>query len=170
MLEKRGGVLESARALSRIMKEEKIRGAVIGGVAVVLHGHVRTTRDVDLLIDQSLDEVKEILERADVRFDSVDREFICNGVPVPLVTTELAGARPARYVQIEGITTVRLEDLISMKLHSGTRSITRAQDIADVIGLIRQNKLKGAFAAKVARPVRAEFRKLLKAVKSEPDR
>jgi hypothetical protein len=45
--------------------------------------------------------------------------------------------------------------------------VLRAIDIADVIGLIRANHLTGEFAAKLARPLRAEFRKLAKAVAKE---
>jgi hypothetical protein len=45
--------------------------------------------------------------------------------------------------------------------------MTRAIDIADVIGLIRANKLTGQFAAKLQKSLRAEFRKLVKAVQRE---
>src|SRR5439155_26150806 len=43
MLDKRGAVLATAVKVSRVMRERGIDGAVIGGVAVVLHGHIRTT-------------------------------------------------------------------------------------------------------------------------------
>ena len=50
MLDKRGAILDTAREVSRILKQKKVRGAVIGGVAVVLHGHIRTTKDVDVYV------------------------------------------------------------------------------------------------------------------------
>ena len=48
MLEKRGAVMETARHVSRILDKAGIEGAVIGGI--VLHGHVRTTKDVDVFV------------------------------------------------------------------------------------------------------------------------
>ena len=49
LLDKRGTVLDIAREVSHLMHEVGIPGLVIGGIVVVLHGHVRTTRDVDIL-------------------------------------------------------------------------------------------------------------------------
>ena len=63
--------------------------------------------------------------------------------------------------------TVSLADLISMKLRSGTRSVLRAKDLGDVIGLIRHHRLTGDFAAQIDPSLRAEFRRLLDAVESE---
>ena len=51
-----------------------------------------------------------------------------------------------------------------MKLHSGLSNMLRAQDMADVIGLIRSHHLGSEFAAKLDKPVRSEFRKLARAV------
>src|SRR6184192_3328155 len=50
MLDKRGAILDTAREVSRVLKQHKVRGAIIGGVAVVLHGHIRTTKDVDVYV------------------------------------------------------------------------------------------------------------------------
>ena len=37
------------------MREEMIPGVIIGGIAVVLHGHLRSTKDIDIFLDQSLE-------------------------------------------------------------------------------------------------------------------
>jgi len=50
ILDKRGTVLDIAREVSLLMHTAGIPGVVIGGIAVVLHGHVRTTKDVDILL------------------------------------------------------------------------------------------------------------------------
>ncbi len=50
LLEGRGAILEVAREVARLMRDAGVEGAVIGGVAVVLHGYVRTTVDVDVLV------------------------------------------------------------------------------------------------------------------------
>jgi len=164
MLDKRGAVLETARTISRIMRQHRVPGAIIGGVAVVLHGHLRTTKDVDVLVQQPLEQFRPILEQAGIGFDSARREFDAHGVPVHLVPEEMVRPAPKSFVEIDEITTLRLADLISVKLHTGTKSVARAQDLADVIGLIRQHKLTLAFALQIDRPMRAEFKKLVKAV------
>ena len=84
-----------------------------------------------------------------------------------LVPEEMVTPSPTEFVEIEQITTLRLADLISVKLHSGTKHIARAQDLADVIGLIKQHKLRNQFASLIDRPMRSEFRKLVKAVRAE---
>lgn len=43
-----GPLLDVARDVSRILRERDLDSAIIGGVAVVMHGHVRTTLDVDV--------------------------------------------------------------------------------------------------------------------------
>jgi predicted nucleotidyltransferase len=52
MLEGRGAVLETARHVSRILLAQHVPGAVIGGVSVTLHGHVRATSDVDVYVPE----------------------------------------------------------------------------------------------------------------------
>ena len=163
-LEGRGPVLEAAREVSRILADAGVRAAVVGGVAVGLHGHLRTTRDVDLLIDDELADATAALSAAGYAYDPRRREFSVAGVPVHLVTTEDAGGSPTRLTTIEGIVTVGLADLIAMKLHSGLSSILRAQDVADVIGLIRARRLRSDFAARLRPGLRREFRTLARAV------
>lgn len=50
ILEKRGSILDIAREVSRLIRDSGVDGVVIGGVAVVLHGHVRTTKDIDIFL------------------------------------------------------------------------------------------------------------------------
>ncbi|MGB0069318.1 MAG: DUF6036 family nucleotidyltransferase [Isosphaeraceae bacterium] len=54
LLDKQGSILDVARELSQLMRQSGIPGVVIGGIAVVLHGHVRTTKDIDVFVAQSL--------------------------------------------------------------------------------------------------------------------
>jgi hypothetical protein len=170
MLDKRGAVMETARLVSRVLREHKIRGGVIGGVAVVLHGYRRTTDDVDVLVQQRLDDLKAPLRAEGVEFDAAEREFRHQGVPVHLVDETLAKFAPKEFRDIDGVQTVGLADLISMKLHSGTSEMLRAQDLADVIGLIRKHNLTATFAAQIDRPMRTEFRKLVKAIQHEKEK
>ena len=164
MLDKRGSVLDTARRVSTLMQENNIKGAIIGGVAVVLHGHIRTTKDVDVLIQQALSSFQSVLESAGADFNRRKREFILDSIPIHLVDQKMIQPLRQRTIVIEEVTTVSLADLINMKLRSGISNIARAQDIADVIGLIKSKNLTGAFAAKIEKSLRAEFRKLIKAV------
>ena len=61
LLNKRSAILDLAREVSRLMRGAGIPGAVIGGVAVVLHGHVRTTMDIDIFTNGPLEPLAELL-------------------------------------------------------------------------------------------------------------
>jgi len=167
LLDRRGSILDLARELSQLMLLEKIPGAVIGGIAVVLHGHVRSTKDIDVFIDQPLEAIAKVLCDHGFQYDEARREFVRNGVPVHLVTREQVTRVPRKTIEIEGITTVSLADLIEMKLESGSKNLLRAQDLADVIGLIRQNSLTGEFARYLDKSLRSDYRKLVKAIRED---
>lgn len=49
-----------ARLLADLVRGD-VQFAVVGGVACVLHGHVRATEDVDILIDARADNVERLL-------------------------------------------------------------------------------------------------------------
>ena len=167
MLEGKGAILDVARRVSRLLESQGSEGGVIGGVAVVLHGHIRTTSDVDVYMPEPLEAFGEQLRSAGFSFNSAQREFTYTGVPVHLVTSEQTKVAPAEIVNIDEVRTVSLADLINMKLHTGTQDMLRAQDLADVIGLIRHHQLSGEFARHVAKPLRNEFRKLARAIRNE---
>jgi hypothetical protein len=167
LLDQRGLILDLARELSRLMRQAGIPGVVIGGIAVVLHGHVRSTKDIDVFLDQPLEPMADMLIAAGFQSDKKRREFVRGEVPVHLVTREQVAKPPKHSVEIEGITTVSLPDLIEMKLTSGSENILRAQDLADVIGLIRRNGLTGEFARLLDVTVRSVYGKLVEAIESE---
>jgi hypothetical protein len=164
MLDGKGNILDVARQTSALLAGNGIDFAVIGGVAAVLHHHIRTTLDVDIWVSGELKEVADCLRSAGAQFDPAKREFTLKGVPIHLVTIEQTKLSPTDFLDIEEIRTVSLADLISIKLASGISSRLRSQDIADVIGLIRANKLNGKFTPRVAKPFRKEFRDLLKLI------
>jgi hypothetical protein len=166
MLENRGEVLETARRVSAILRKANVDAAVIGGVAVFLHGYKRTTADVDVFVADSLQAASDALEGAGLKFDAGNREFRSGEVSVQLVEKKLVKPVPIHRATIDQIVTISLADLINLKVKSGTGNVKRTQDIADVVGLIQANHLTSAFAAKVAKELRPEFRKLVKAVRS----
>lgn len=167
MLRGDSAILATARQVTAALAEAGLRAAVIGGVAVGLHGHLRSTMDVDVWTDEPLDEVALVLRAMGCVWSSVKREFRLAGVPIHLVTSVQAGPLQAAPRTIDDVRVAALSDLLNMKLRSGLRSVVRAQDLADVIALIRVKRLTSAFAARLDRDLRGEFRKLVKAVRSE---
>ncbi len=164
LLEGRGAILEVARDVTRVMREGDLDGAIIGGVAVVLHGYVRTTLDVDVFVPGPLEALAAALKKAGYAFHRARKEFSLRGVPVHLVSPEQNRESPQGFVEIDGVRTVALPDLIAMKLAMGTRDPLRAMDVADVIGLIRCRRLAPGFATKLPKGLRPDFRKLARAI------
>jgi hypothetical protein len=167
LMDGKGTILDSARAISAWLRAAGVAAPVIGGVAVVLHGHWRSTRDIDILAVSPLDDVAAVLLAHGCTHDPVRREFVREGIPVHLVAPEQAGTSVPNTVEIEGVVSVALPDLIEMKLRSGTAHLLRAQDLADVIGLIRCHRLTGEFARHLDRSLRPAFRKLARAIEQE---
>jgi hypothetical protein len=52
--------LEDLLRLCQALNAEGVRYVLIGGFAVILHGFVRATKDIDLLIDASVENVQRI--------------------------------------------------------------------------------------------------------------
>lgn len=170
ILDKRGAVLDIAREVSRLMRAAGLPGVVVGGVAVVLHGHVRTTKDIDIFLNPPRQPLADLLTNNGFSFDRVERAFVKQGVPVHLVLPEQVGSPPKEAIEIEGVTTVTLVDLIGMKLRSGSTNLLRAQDLADVIGLIRHHRLTSVFARHLHKTLRSPFRKLVRLIQREKSR
>ena len=152
------------------MRAAGIPGVVIGGIAVVLHGHVRTTKDVDSFVSPPLEPLADLLTAHGFLFDPEERAFIKHGVPVHLVPPEQVGASLEETIEIDGVTTASLVDLVAMKLRTGSSNLLRAQDLADVIGLIRHHQLTSAFAQHLDKALRPAFRKLARMIQQERDK
>ena len=52
--------LEDLLSLCKALNAEGVRYVLIGGFAVILHGFVRATKDIDLLIDASSENVQRL--------------------------------------------------------------------------------------------------------------
>lgn len=52
--------LEDLVSLCKALNDEGVRYVLIGGFAVILHGFVRATKDVDLLVDSSVENVQRL--------------------------------------------------------------------------------------------------------------
>ena len=161
-----GPVMQVAREVSRILREQKIDGPVIGGVAVVLHGHTRTTVDVDLYAPQPR-ELGDALTAAGFVLEAAEEQFVKDRVPVHLVPASQIGIVPQKRIEIDGVTTISLADLINIKLRSGRDNVLRAKDLGDVIDLIRHHRLRKDFLPRIDTSVRKEFERLVDAIERD---
>jgi hypothetical protein len=149
--------------------------AVVGGVAVCLHGYRRNTVDLDLLVrpdDQN--RVREALEAHGYTWSAERAEFCApSGIPVQfLLSGQRAGSgaevllpdpdQRGVTVEIEGLAVLSLARLIEVKLACGLGSPRRThRDLADVVELISVHKIGRAFARNLHKSLRADFRKLV---------
>jgi hypothetical protein len=157
-----------------------IAHAIVGGVAVCLHGYRRNTVDLDLLI-RSVDQakVRATLEKAGYAWHPENAEFQApSGLPVQfLLSGEKAGKDadvrlpqpdlPGATIEIEGLAVLSLARLIEMKLACGLGSPRRThRDLADVVELIAVHQLDRSFARHLHKSVRLAFRKLVEQARS----
>ena len=159
------------RVVARL-QEAEIPHAVIGGLAVSLHGFVRVTGDVNILTTpEGLDAVHEKLVGRGFlpQFPGARKKLrdTQTGIPVGFITTgEYPGDRkpkPVRFPDpvansqdIGGKRVLVLEKIIELKLASGLTS-ARLRDLADVQDLIATLNLPLDFAQKLDPSVRDTF-------------
>lgn len=153
-------ILAVARSL-----RDRVDAPVLGGIAVYLHGYLRTTVDLDLYTpDRRL--TSEQLLSAGARWDATKREHVLDGVRIHTVTPKDAGHNVERTSIIEGVRVVSLKDLIAIKLICGLSNPGRSKDIGDVEELIRAIPLDKRFAGKLPPKLRASFKSLVDAVRA----
>ena len=168
-------VQQAAVDLAAALSEAGVPYAIAGGMAVSMHGRPRTTDDVDVLLTP--DGLKRFkrrwLGRGYVeRFPgSKNMRDVRNGVKIDvLLTGDYPGdgkPKPVRFpdpvgaaVEIDGLWTVGLPELIELKLASGMTSPDRPRDFDDVIQLIRVLRLSDRFSRQLNPWVRAKFEEL----------
>lgn len=144
----------------------KITGCpVVGGIAVFLHGYERTTTDIDIY-SRDFAATAARLEAEGLKWSKARREFEIEGVPIHFVGDDSLGGPPRRVSTIQGIKVIGLVDIVRGKMIVGLSVAHRAQDVADVIELIRRVPLDKSFAAKLPTELRAPFKKMVDAVRS----
>jgi hypothetical protein len=141
-----------AETCHQLLEEAEIPLAIVGRVAVCLHGCPRNTVDLDLLVrGEDGQRLREVLK--DAGFAGIAREAKFrpeSGIPVQLL---LAGDRAGKDSQVrwpdpdsarcvtikEGLSVLSLARLIEVKLACGEGSLRRThKDFADVVKLIWQ--------------------------------
>jgi hypothetical protein len=153
-------ILNVARRLTA-----SIDAPVLGGIAVILHGVPRTTTDLDFYTaDRHLTDRQ--LRAAGARWDATRREHLLDDVRIHTVTPEDARHVVEKTSVIKGVRVVSLKDLIAIKLLCGLNNLGRSKDIGDVEGLIAGIPLDKRFAGKLPAQLRADFKRLVDAVRA----
>lgn len=167
---------QTAAQCHQVLAAAEIPHAVMGGVAVCLHGYQRNTVDVDLLVRKEDSEaIRKCLEREDYSWNAKDKEFSApSGVAIQfLIAGERAGASsevkfpdPAderTTTEIEELPVLKLSKLIESKIACGMGNLRRThKDFADVVELIIHNRLNSSFARFLHKSLRATYRELVR--------
>lgn len=149
--------------------------AIVGGVAVCLHGYQRNTVDVDLLVRPAdAAAVQQSLTSAGWQWDATQKQFLSeSGVILQLLLAgEPAGrgsevrlpdpADETSTTELEGLPALTLARLIETKLACGEGNARRMhKDFADVVELIATHNLNRSFARKLHKSLQPTFRELL---------
>lgn len=160
-------ILNLAREVSQAIDAAGCEGGIVGGIAVFLHGYPRTTVHIDAYVTERR-RVADELEKRGFHWTPERRQWEKDDFVVQLLAPEdNIGFHPSRYTELQGIRTVSLGDLISMKLCSGTKHVHRTKDLADVVELIKALKLDKGFTPHVAPEYRKDFKTLVDSLERE---
>lgn len=170
---------ELVERVHRRLATEAIEHAIVGGVAVCLHGYQRNTVDLNLLVEpKETTALRSALAAEGIAWHPAAKEFrSAAGVPIQCV---LAGepegtGQAARFpspndpkfiTTIEGLPVLSPASLIQSKIACGLGNLRRThRDFADVVELIALHDLDGSFARLLHKSVRKEFRALVRQAK-----
>jgi hypothetical protein len=178
-----GKVYETLQRLAQTLPNAGIDYALIGGMALAVHGYVRLTQDVDLLMNEAgLEQFQQMLVGRGyiAAFPGARKMFrdTVTGVKVEIITTgEFPGDGKPKAVQfpdpvavsieLDGLRVTRLETLIELKLASGLTAPDRLKDLADVQELIRALNLPQQLGAQIDLSVRDEYLRLWETVQPQ---
>ena len=137
-------VLTAMRAADRILTKAGIPHALIGGLAVGAHGYPRATRDADFLVgDGAFVRRRGVLTMRpevpiDIRGVAIDTLWASSAEESAGIGLAIPGGK--------GVQVAPVEVLMAMKIRA-----RRAQDDADVVGLIRAGVDEDAIRAALER-------------------
>lgn len=180
-----GMVNDTLKRLAADLDNAGISYAVIGAIALNIHGYRRFTEDIDLLITrEGLEKFQSSLVGLGYRpaFEGATKKFraTAENVPVEIITAgefpgdgkpkAVAFPEPAEFsVDIDGIKTISLSKLVELKLASGITAPDRLKDLADVQELIKIRHLDEDFGQTLDDSVRSKFNELRVAVENARD-
>ena len=172
----RSPIHDTMQRLAKCLDELNISYAVAGAMAANMHGHRRTTEDVDILLRR--EDLKRFKDRwsglgwMDVFSGSKAFRDTRNNVKVDvLIVGDYPGdgkEKPVAFPAPEcvlvrddlGIPFLNLKTLLELKIASGMSAEHRPRDLDDAIQLIRINQLSLEFSEELNEYVRDRYRSL----------
>ena len=173
--EENSAVFQALHKITKRLHDLSVPYAVVGGMALFQHGLRRFTEDVGILV------TKENLKRIHHELDGLgylpphqrskhlrDTEL---GVRIEFLTTgEYPGDGKEKPVvfpepgavsfEADGVSYIKLPNLVELKLASGMTNLGRLKDLADVLELIKRLNLPADFADQLNPFVRDKFLEL----------
>jgi hypothetical protein len=168
-------VHQSALEIARHFEEAGIDYAIAGAVALGVHGFVRATEDVDVLVsreglaqfkDQWLGRgyvdlrpggkaVRDTIHNVKIDF-LIAGDYPGDGLPKQVRFPDPASSS----IRGKEFRLLSLERLVEIKLASGMTAAHRMQDLADVIQLIKRGRIPKEFVSQLDASVHAKFLEL----------
>jgi hypothetical protein len=172
---------DAAVASHELLASKNLPHAIVGDLAVCLHGYQRNTVDVDLLIrSDDANTVRESLSAAGWQWDAANKQFVASsGVILQLLLScERAGsgseaclpdpADEKSVTELEGLPVLTLARLIETKISCGQNNARRMhKDFADVVELIAAHDLNSSFARELHKSLQPIFRQLMANARDE---
>ena len=177
-------VQQAMNALAKELDADGIPYAVVGAMALNLHGYERVTKDVDVVLTrEGLAKFKERhLGRGYVEKFAGSRGLrdTVHGVAIDVVIAgdfpgdgrpkPVAFPDPAAVAERAGdIAVVPLAKLVELKIASGMSAPHRLKDLADALEVIRIRRLGEDFAEQLDPYVRDKYRELWTAAQGARD-
>jgi predicted nucleotidyltransferase len=143
-------LIEQVREFAKAIETQGTRFAVIGGLAVNLHGYLRATHDLDFLIDERDRVAAEtalgalgyqlFFATAEVAsFARGDHRIDLLFARRPLSRQMLAATTPLTAGELV-LPVVSVEDLIGLKLQAYGNDPRRLRDLADIRELLNRHR------------------------------
>ena len=118
-----------------------IRHALIGGLAVGIHGHPRATKDVDFLVGPEAFESSGLIVSFRAGVPLASGGVAVDSVPIPEGYESIFERALAEAKKTDDVPVIGLPYLVLMKLMAGRR-----QDLADVAAIVSKGDLKAVRA------------------------
>jgi hypothetical protein len=170
-------LLDTARRLHACFVREGIPYTIIGGLAVVRNGAVRTTVDVDVLLQKGdrervraalAQDFTAAVDSASDRRNQVEVDFLYSGddwgmlvpLPAPSEHSEFDSALGANFMSLRGILELKTAVYLQKRKEDGIE--LAAKDLADVVALVRANR--GSIVAQLLDALHPVIRKELRRI------
>ena len=179
-----GEVQKSLRRITARLNDLGIDYAVVGGMALFLHGFRRFTEDVDILVTrEGLAKIHEALEGSGYRppfAGSKNLRDTENGVRIEfLVAGEFPGdgkPKPVAFpepeaaaIEKDGVRFLNAASIIELKIASGMTGKGRTKDLGDAEQIIMLLNLPQEFAEQLNPYVRERYDELWRNTQADPD-